>query len=397
MKSIRHFFSSTIFVRILTVSLNFLSSILINRSLGLELKGQYTTILNYSSFIQLFINAGICYAYPFINREHGKEKAKEIISTVIWLQTGVLFIIGIFSFLAKMAINITTIVFLATATLCNGQFSFIALIDDIKSRNYILLSSIVFYIVLNLVAIRIAPGNLYIILALLILKYTYEIAMLTIHNHYLLFNIKTLNLDIIKKVLKIGLPTAVMAILISCNYNIDVFMLNWMKSDDIEIGIYGVAFSLSSMMWIIPDAFKELIYNKSARDNDNHFVLKYIVTNALLCICFFLGFALLGKWFLQIAYGEEYVICYSVCLTLFAGVITMIPFKLIHPIYVNQGKPKSVMGLLLLAIVANIIASWLLIPNYGAFGAAIASVISYAISGLLFFIKYYFDYCKKDV
>jgi len=191
-----------------------------------------------------------------------------------------------------------------------------------------------------------------------------------------------------------GIPTAVLAILISCNYNIDIFMLNWMGSGDVQVGMYGVAYSLSNMMWFIPDAFKEMIYSRTAKESNFRFVLNYIVVNMAFCLCICIGFAVLGKWFLGFVYGEEYKAAFNVCLTLFVGIVPMVAFKLIHPIYVNTGKSFAVVILLLIAVVVNIVLSYILIPVYGAYGAAIASVVSYSVCGLLFLGKFYFDYCK---
>lgn len=188
-----------------------------------------------------------------------------------------------------------------------------------------------------------------------------------------------------------------MAILISCNYNLDIMMLNWMKSGDIQIGIYGVAYSLSNMLWIFPDVFKELIYNKTAQSvADSKFVLKYIALNMLICIMICVGFMLFGRLFLSVFYGKQYIEAFRTTMTLFIGIIPMVSFKLIHPIYVNEGRSILVALLLTVAVISNIVSSYLLIPLYGAFGAAISSVIAYSVCGALFFIKYWKDYCYKS-
>lgn len=383
---------SPISIRILTVGLNFISNILINRSLGLALKGQYTTIVNYANFLQLFLNFGICYAYPLLRNKEGEITAKQSILTIIWLQT-ILFC-GL-SYVAYLIIpNNKTLmtVLLSTVMICNSQIVFVALIDNITKRNLFLLSSTILFIICNLICILYAPGRLNVIVCLLIIKYLYETCVITLKNKYLLFSIRSINRERLIAIMKIGLPTAILAVLISCNYNIDIFMLNWMKSGDTQVGIYGVAYSLTNMLWIIPDAFKELIYNKTAREDNYSFVMKCIFANMLLSVFISLGFMMLGKWFLGLVYGSEYIVAFDVTLTLFCGVIPMVAFKLIHPIYVNKGKSGVVVILLLVAVIANIFSSWLLIPKYGAFGAAIASVISYVICGCLFFAKYRRDY-----
>lgn len=395
MGKIRKYIFSPISIRILTVGLNFVANVLINRSLGLALKGQYTTILNYANFLQLFFNMGICYAYPLLRKNEGEETAKKSILTMIWIQTFVFAIVSCIVFVISPDLRTLMIVLLSTVMICNSQIVFIALIGDIKKRNIYLLTSTILFIICNAICILVVPGKLYLIVGLLILKYLYEIIVIVRTNHYAQFSIHALNKSRMITILKIGMPTAVLAVLISCNYNIDIFMLNWMKSGDTQVGIYGVAYSLSNMLWVIPDAFKELIYNKSAREDNYQFVMKCIFVNMALCIIISLGFLILGQWMLGLIYGQEYVVAFDVTLTLFCGVIPMVAFKLIHPIYVNKGKSGIVVLMLCIAVVANIISSWILIPNHGAFGAAIASVISYAICGGLFFAKYRKDYRDK--
>lgn len=392
MEKIRRYIHSPIVIRILTVGLNFVANVLINRSLGLALKGQYTTILNYANFVQLFLNMGICYAYPSLLNKEGEENAKKSVLTIIWIQTVSLILISWITVAVSPGIRTIMIVILSTVMICNSQVVFIALIDNIRKRNLFLLSSTVLFIVCNIICILVAPGQLYIIVTLQIIKCVYEIVVIVLTNHYAIFSIGALNWNRLVDIFKVGLPTAVLAILISCNYNIDIFMLNWMNSGDTQVGIYGVAYSLTNMLWIIPDAFKEMIYNKSAREDDYRFVIKCILANIGLCIVIALGFLILGKWFLALVYGDEYVVAYDVTLTLFCGVIPMVAFKLIHPIYVNKAKSGLVVLLLCIAVVANIVSSWLFIPYYGALGAAMASVISYAVCGVLFFFRYRKDY-----
>ena len=69
----------------------------------------------------------------------------------------------------------------------------------------------------------------------------------------------------------------------------------------------------------------------------------------------------------------------------------MIIYKLIHPLYISNGKQYKVMYILLISAIVNIILNFIIIPIKGAIGAGIASVFSYSICGIIFW--YYF---KKD-
>src|SRR5699024_1226951 len=49
-------------------------------------------------------------------------------------------------------------------------------------------------------------------------------------------------------------------LLTNLNYNLDIIILSFFVSKS-QIGIYSLAVSLASMTWIIPDAFKEVLFN----------------------------------------------------------------------------------------------------------------------------------------
>lgn len=387
---------SPVLIRLLTVCLSFISGVFINRSLGLELKGQYTIITNYANFIQLLVNCGICYVYPVLKRENG-NRARKVVSTLIWIQTFFMVLISVIMLCFCQNIKSIQIVILSTLQICNSQIIFIALIENIGKRNLVLLLSTILYIFLNAIMFIFKRGKLDIVICLLVIKYLFEIVLCGRIGKIFNFDLKLIDTNVRKKIFSVGFPTAVLAILISCNYNLDIMLLNWMRAGNIEIGIYGVAYSLSNMLWIIPDVFKELVYNKTAQTAvDGKLILKYIVLNMLICFGICLGFVFLGRLFLLIIYGEQYVQAFETTITLFIGIIPMVSFKLIHPIYVNEGKSIIVSVLLAVAVISNIISSYLLIPIYGAFGAAIASVIAYSICGVLFLIKYWNDYYRKE-
>lgn len=387
---IKQYISMPVTIRVITVALSFVSNILINRSLGLALKGQYTTILTYANFMQMALNLGVCYIYPILLKNNENEKKKVV--TLIWMQTFLLLLPTIVALICSNSIQLFTILLMGTIMVCNSQIIFLSLIDDIKGRNRILLFSTLVFIMLNIICIMWYPNRLFLICILYMIKLIVEIVLCSFKYNYFVFDIKQINKQTFNYILKYGLPTALMGILISCNYNFDVFMLNWLNAGDVEIGKYGVAYSLSNMLWILPDAFKELIYNKTVNAFNKKFIDKCIGINVIFCGVICIGFFFLGRFFLELVYGEEYVAAFNVTLTLFIGIIPMVAFKLIHPIYVNNGKSIVVVLLLSISVLTNISVSYFLIPNYGAFGAAIASVASYLVCGILFYLKFSRDY-----
>ena len=66
--------------------------------------------------------------------------------------------------------------------------------------------------------------------------------------------------------------------------------------------------------------------------------------------------------------------------------------KLIGPLFIAKGKQRFYFYVLLSSVISNIVLNFLLIPIWGKEGAAIASIISYSISGIPFYIRFINEY-----
>ncbi|MDD6794726.1 MAG: polysaccharide biosynthesis C-terminal domain-containing protein, partial [Clostridiaceae bacterium] len=111
------------------------------------------------------------------------------------------------------------------------------------------------------------------------------------------------------------------------------------------------------------------------------------VSFAASCVIL-IGFVFFGKLAIRILYGVDYIKAFGVTLVIFIGSLSMIFFKILQPIYIAQGKQKRAVCFLACSAVINIVLNAIFIPNYGYYGAAIASAISNTICGCLFFGDY---------
>ena len=168
--------------------------------------------------------------------------------------------------------------------------------------------------------------------------------------------------------------------------------MSGITKDNYIVGLYGTAVTLGNMLWIIPDAFKDILYNRAAKKDNPEEVIVAIAANILICLIILIGFVILGKWFLGFMYGMDFIAAYPLVLLLFIGTLPMVLYKLIHPIYIANGKTGIVVLLLSIAVVTNLIGNVILIPLYSGVGAAISSIVSYMICGVAFYIKFKHDY-----
>ena len=55
----------------------------------------------------------------------------------------------------------------------------------------------------------------------------------------------------------------IVMLLITINYRVDIVMIRHLSSSS-EVGIYSVAVTLSNIFLVIPDAFKEVLFEKAS-------------------------------------------------------------------------------------------------------------------------------------
>ena len=159
-----------------------------------------------------------------------------------------------------------------------------------------------------------------------------------------------------------------------------------------EIGLYTVGIGLAEYAWLVPDAFKNVLFARTAKKNSVQSVITSIKVNTVIILVILAGVLLLGKHVINFLYGVEYSDSYSVTCIIFLGVPAMMLFKLIGPLYIAEGKQKLYFIILVISVVANAGLNLFLIPTMGKIGAALASVGSYLVCGLVFYLRFIRDY-----
>ena len=171
------------------------------------------------------------------------------------------------------------------------------------------------------------------------------------------------------------------------NYRVDVIMLKRSVSDSL-IGVYSVGVSLAERVWMIPDAMKEVMTSRLTKGKDVNEVSYVIRICNTACLFVILGLIVLGQPFIDLVFGKEYNGAYQITLILLIGVFFMIYYKMIATYNITIGRQKLNNLFLTISVLANIASNYFTIPKYGIYGAAISSVISYALCSLLFIIYF---------
>jgi len=176
---------------------------------------------------------------------------------------------------------------------------------------------------------------------------------------------------------------------------IDILMLEYMVGDE-AVGIYSVAARLSEVWYILPQIVITALFPSliSLAKNNNVRYLKvlqqsfdYLFMSALiLSICIFIA----SPWLIEMLYGQAYNQASTILqIHIFASLFIYMRVMLSQWLVSNKLAKFSLFSQLSGAV-SNISLNLLLIPLYGPLGAAIASVISYAVSA------YFCLFCFKQ-
>ena len=70
------------------------------------------------------------------------------------------------------------------------------------------------------------------------------------------------------KIVPFGFISMVTTLMLTLNYRVDTLMMGYLYHiPDTEIGFYSLGVSLSEYGWLIPDAFREVLFSRTAKDD----------------------------------------------------------------------------------------------------------------------------------
>lgn len=395
MNEIKRVYFSSVFYKILIVAISFIDTIIINRALTVEMRGEYGVIINIITILNLIFSVNLGASYQLL---YNKVKdVDKLYVNAICFQFVVYFLLSFIIYIVSNSFYVFTILIVTSVFVLRDNISSVNLVENIQKRNKLYLWSTVFYTIIILVLFLLGIKGYYWYIYSLILRYLFETLFSFISYKYSLRNwrIYLFNgncMSTLKTMFSNSISISLIALLITCNYNLDIIMLKYYNVNNFDIGLYSVASTLVNMVWIIPDAFKDVLINRLSRTISDREVKLSIKYNIAFCLFLIALFGIVGKFFISLFYGDDYVGTFYYTMILLTGSLPMIYYKLINPYLLSINRKKVIICCLLASVIANIVSNIVVIPSFGAKGAAYSSVISYTLCGILFY--YYF---KKNV
>lgn len=390
---------TTIGTRMVVLFGAFIVSVIMARLLGPEGKGIITAILVIPTLVVTIADLGIRQASAyFIGTK--TYQYKDIVSSLIflWFVTSVISIAIVTGILALqyggkyswmiLAVSILTIPvnlgiqYLRGIMQGRGNIGGINKVEIIKTiLNFLILMLLVWLLGMGVLGAALTQ----LLMAVFTLAYSIKLLLGEVG-----FRVKYIH-PIPQQLIRKGFSFAFALFIIQLNYRIDIVILEHF-TDIIEVGIYSVGTNLSELIWQLPAAIGLILFSRSANSASKEAAVqrttRLIRMVVPLLVVFGVVFWLSAPLFIGLLYGADFAASGNVIRYLLPGIIVMVIFKLIHSDLSGRGAPLFSLRVSIIALVVNIVLNLLLIPKWGALGAAVSSSISYSIAGLWFVLLY---------
>lgn len=176
---------------------------------------------------------------------------------------------------------------------------------------------------------------------------------------------------------------------------LDVLMLGYFRQA-VEVGVYSVAFTLIKPFELIPETFNTVFLPKVSKFTSKNQIYSYFkdtlkVTGLIAVIGILLIF--LAGPLITTFYGTKYLASIRLFQILVGAFILLTMINPLNLVGHSLNKPQVFALMAGINLFLNFFGNLIFIPRYGALGAAVVTLISRVLGGLIGFLilKYFID------
>ena len=183
-------------------------------------------------------------------------------------------------------------------------------------------------------------------------------------------------------------------------YNLDVFVLGIVMTEETVVASYKVATYIPNALSFIPTALVVYIYPYFAQNSKN---ISWVKKNYISLVKWFALFNfllvtllfILAPWIIRLIFGKQYMDSLNVFRILIISYFFNATFRnTTGNILASQRKYRTNLIIGIFSGVINVLGDFILIPQYGGEGAAITTLIV-TISASIFMVASFFYYLYK--
>jgi len=159
-----------------------------------------------------------------------------------------------------------------------------------------------------------------------------------------------------------------------------IMLLRYLTIEDFgQVGLYTRAVALCGLGMLVPTAIGPLLYAKwSSADKQER--LRQVQIAGRFCfaygLCVAVFLMLFGKYLLWLLYGKDFIAGQIAVYGLGPALASFSLFNVYINLFAGEGRAGITAWILTWSVFAVLLANWLLVPQYGILGAAIAELIA---------------------
>lgn len=368
--------------KIVNVASGLAVSVVLARYLGVELRGELAFVMQLAAVAAIVVGLGVNQAFIVEYRKNPVDRTFARASGLLMCQVVAFALVAI---LPAIVLHDLQIAYIAALTACLAlyqQFESIMAAYNIRLKIRV---NVVYAVARLLAHLVMWP------LAAVSLLWPVLIAMLTCLGAVALYVFanspqtrpRRPDAQTARLYLGFGWLPMLTTLLVVLNYSVDIILLKTLGTPT-DLGLYAVAAGIVTYLWVLPDAIKEVLVSRVVRSDDPWTVLRPLKAALMAGLISVGGLAIVGYPVIPLLFGADFAGAYVLVMILSAGVVAMIYYKVLGVAVLAGGRRAFYFGALATAVVLNVALNWLVIPTYGAVGAAWASVVTYTVTGLLF-------------
>jgi O-antigen/teichoic acid export membrane protein len=195
-----------------------------------------------------------------------------------------------------------------------------------------------------------------------------------------------------RAIARLALAMGVVQIVNLIGYRVELFVLDHFKGLA-QVGIYSIAMQAAEAIWLIPAAVASAVTGPVVHETQAGAVrlIRAACGKGLLYTsAVALAIGGLAPFVIPLLFGDDFRGAVRPLLLLLPGVVAYAPVTiLVVYLTIRRARPRLSLLVSVIGLVVTAAMSLVLIPPYGASGAAVASAIGYAAGGIaawLFFV-----------
>ena len=193
---------------------------------------------------------------------------------------------------------------------------------------------------------------------------------------------------LLRRMITYGLKFHISVLAGAIIFRADLLVVNHFRGAA-EAGVYSVATQFGMLLMLLPSVIATLLFPRVTAEQDAHGETTWQVTKhtaLIMLVCCLAAVPL--SFLLPLVYGAAFTEVTTLLLILLPGVYLIGLESVLVQHFSALGLPRTIPVYWIVTLVVNLVLVLALVPQFGAYGAAIASTVSYALIFAL--VTFYF-------